>query len=144
MTFRPLIGINCDYRPEAHTTPAFGYHRRQVITRPSRRAGGVPVVVPPQADEAAVARIVDVVDGFVMIGGADLDPRNDGFMRPRHDPTPRTGSGEASDRLLMAEIAERRCPVLAIGTGMQLLNVDQGGNLVPAPPRRLAQSGSAL
>ena len=36
---------------------------------------------------------------------------------------------ESSDRMLMTEIAERRLPVLGIGTGMQLLNVQQGGNL---------------
>lgn len=36
---------------------------------------------------------------------------------------------EACDRLLMADIAERRMPVLGIGTGMQLINVQQGGNL---------------
>ena len=36
---------------------------------------------------------------------------------------------EKSDRMLMCEIAERRMPLLGIGTGMQLLNVQQGGNL---------------
>ncbi len=127
MTFRPLIGINCDYRPAAHTTPAFGYIAAGYYNSITR-AGGIPIVVPPQADEAAVARIVDAVDGFVMIGGADLDPRNDGFML--HSATrPLAPERESSDRMLMSEIAERRCPLLAIGTGMQLLNVDQGGNL---------------
>jgi putative glutamine amidotransferase len=31
--------------------------------------------------------------------------------------------------MLMEEIAERRMPVFGIGTGMQLINVQQGGNL---------------
>jgi putative glutamine amidotransferase len=36
---------------------------------------------------------------------------------------------ERFDRMLAAEIVERRMPVLGIGTGMQLLNVAGGGNL---------------
>jgi putative glutamine amidotransferase len=36
---------------------------------------------------------------------------------------------ERSDRLLMRLIAERRLPVFGIGVGLQLLNVQQGGNL---------------
>lgn len=127
MTCKPLIGLNADFRAAARTTPAFAYiaegYYRSIIN-----AGGVPVLVPPQVDEESVCRVLDAVEGFLFIGGADLDPRNDGFMlhpsvRPLHP------GRENSDRMLMAEIAERRMPVFGIGTGMQLINVQQGGNL---------------
>jgi putative glutamine amidotransferase len=36
---------------------------------------------------------------------------------------------EDFDRLLMGQIADRRMPVFAIGAGLQLLNVTQGGSL---------------
>ena len=138
MTFRPLIGINCDYRPAAHTTPAFGYiaagYYESIIN-----AGGVPVVVPPLRDAESVARVIESVDGFVLIGGGDLDPRNDGFML-HPSVRPMAPQREASDRMLMSEIAERRCPLLAIGSGMQLLNIDQGGNLFLHIPEDLPEA----
>jgi putative glutamine amidotransferase len=63
-----------------------------------------------------------------MIGGADLDPRYDGFMihpslrilDPRR---------EQFDRKIMKRIGERRMPVFGIGVGLQLLNVTMGGTL---------------
>jgi putative glutamine amidotransferase len=127
MSNKPLIGMNADYRAAARSMPAYSYvaagYFQSIIS-----AGGIPVVLPPMDDPAAISQVLDQLNGFVMIGGADLDPRNDGFMlhpsvRPL-DPV-----REACDRLLMADIAERRMPILGIGTGMQLINVQQGGNL---------------
>ena len=127
MSNQPIIGINADYRAAARKTPAYSYiaagYFQSIIA-----AGGIPLIMPPLKDSESIAKVVDQVEGFVLIGGGDLDPRNDGFMlhpsvRPL-DPV-----RESSDRMLMTEIAERRLPVLGIGTGMQLLNVHQGGNL---------------
>ncbi|EMI54550.1 gamma-glutamyl-gamma-aminobutyrate hydrolase family protein [Rhodopirellula sallentina] len=127
MPRKPLIGINADFRAAARTTPAFAYiaegYYRSIIN-----AGGVPVLVPPQVDEESAHTVLDAVEGFMFIGGADLDPRNDGFML-HPSVRPLDAGREKSDRMLMAEIAERRMPVFGIGTGMQLLNVQQGGNL---------------
>lgn len=127
MTCKPLIGINADFRAPARSVPAFaylaaGYYQSIAST------GAVPVVVPPLADPDSVSVLLDSVHGMVMIGGGDLDPRNDGFMM-HPSVRPMDPLRESSDRMLMAEIAERRMPVLGIGTGMQLLNVQQGGNL---------------
>lgn len=127
MTCKPLIAFNSDFRAAARSTPAFAYIAAGYF-QSIMKAGGVPVIVPPQADMDAVRRVLDAVDGFVFIGGGDLDPRNDGFML-HPSVRPMDASREMSDRMLMAEVAERRMPVLAIGAGMQLLNVQQGGNL---------------
>lgn len=123
----PIIGINCDFKAADRSKPGFAY-LAQGYFQSIVAAGGTPIVIPPLDNPEAIARVLDHVDGFMMIGGADLDPRNDGFMlhasvRPM-DPV-----RETSDRLLVAEIAERRIPLLAIGAGMQLMNVQQGGNL---------------
>lgn len=127
MTCKPLIGLNADYRSAARSMPAYSYiaagYFQSVIA-----AGGIPVVVPPLEDLESVQAILDQVDGFIMIGGADLDPRNDGFML-HPSVRPLAPVRETSDRMLMSEVAERRMPVMGIGTGMQLLNVQQGGNL---------------
>lgn len=127
MSNKPLIGMNADFRAANRNMPAYGYiaagYFQSIIA-----AGGVPVIVPPLADAESIDALMDSVQGFVMIGGADLDPRNDGFML-HPSVRPLDPSRELSDRMLMAEIAERRMPVLGIGTGMQLMNVQQGGNL---------------
>ncbi len=127
MVCKPLIGINADFRSAKKDTPAFsvigaGYY--DSLTK----AGAVPVIIPPLTDEDDLARVLDVLDGVVLVGGADLDPRFEGFMvHPSIRLLDRRR--EEFDRLMMRMIAERRTPVFGIGCGMQLLNISQGGNL---------------
>ncbi len=127
MQTKPMIGINADFRSANGNQPAFsvvtaGYYDSIL------RAGGVPVIVPPMTEEDDINCVLDRLDGFVLIGGADLDPRRDGFML---HPSVRQMDlrRETFDRKLMGFIAERQMPVFGIGVGMQLLNVTMGGNL---------------
>ena len=127
MQAKPLIGINADFRTAQGNQPSFsvvtaGYYDSIL------RAGGVPVIIPPMEEEDDINAVLDSLDGFVFIGGADLDPRRDGFMlHPAVRPMDRRR--EAFDRKLMQLIADRRMPVFGIGVGMQLINVTMGGNL---------------
>jgi len=127
MQAKPLIGINADFRTAQGNQLSFsvvtaGYYDSIL------RAGGVPVIIPPMEEEDDINAVLDSLDGFVFIGGADLDPRRDGFMlHPTVRPMDRRR--EAFDRKLMQLIADRRMPVFGIGVGMQLINVTMGGNL---------------
>lgn len=127
MPCKPMIGLNADYRSASQETPAYSYVAAGYADCISA-AGGIPVVVPPIEDEQDIGCVLENLQGFVMIGGQDLDPRRDGFML---HPTVRTldPRRETFDRLLAREICERRLPVFGIGVGMQLLNVSTGGNL---------------
>jgi len=138
MNAKPLIGVNADYRAARKDVPAFayvaaGYYEALV------KAGAVPVIIPPLGSAGDLDRILDLLNGVVMIGGADLDPRHDGFMlhpslrllEPRR---------EEFDRRLIGLIARRRMPVFGIGAGMQLLNVSQGGNLFLHVPEDLPKA----
>ncbi|MFM8283168.1 MAG: gamma-glutamyl-gamma-aminobutyrate hydrolase family protein [Planctomycetaceae bacterium] len=127
MAAKPLIGINADYRPsrKEHAALSFvaaGYYDGIA------NSGGIPVILPPLADEDDVVRILDMLDGVVLVGGADIDPRRDGFM-----PHPATRSMDSRredfDRILVRHVCQRHMPVLAVGSGMQLLNVVEGGTL---------------
>jgi putative glutamine amidotransferase len=127
MRKKPLIGLNADYRAAKKDSPAFsfvaaGYYDSILAV------GGIPVILPPVNEADDVNRVLDQLDGVVLVGGADLDPRNDGFML---HPSLRCMDArrEEADRLLMKLIAKRRIPVFGIGSGMQLINVSQGGNL---------------
>lgn len=144
MGCKPLVGLNADYRAATKDCPAFSYLHAGYVDS-MIKAGAVPIVIPPLVDKADIARVLDLIDALVLVGGADLDPRRDGFMlHPRVRMLDRRR--EDFDRRLIRMAADRRMPVLGIGTGMQLLNVSQGGNLflhVPEDvPRALPHSDS--
>ncbi len=127
MLDKPLIGINADYREAKGNQPSFslitsGYYES------IQNAGGIPIIIPPLASDDDIRALLERLDGVVLIGGADLDPRRDGFML---HPSVRLldPKREEFDRRLMHLVAEMKVPVLGIGVGMQLINVTLGGNL---------------
>lgn len=127
MQSKPVIGLNADYRSRRKDSPAFSYIRAGYYDAISK-ADAVPMIIPPIGNDDDLGRLLDLVDGMILIGGADLDCRRDGFML---HPSMRLMDGrrEEFDRRLVRLIAERKLPVYGIGAGMQLLNVSQGGNL---------------
>jgi putative glutamine amidotransferase len=124
---RPLIGINVDYVPtskhtQAHARVHAGYFD-SIVT-----AGGLPVLMPPFGKEQEINAFLDNVSGFVLTGGLDMDPRRSG-QPTHHSVQPMAERREESDRALVRALIRREIPVLAIGLGMQQLNVAMGGNL---------------
>jgi len=142
MQKKPLIGVNADFRSAQKNVPALsvlfaGYYDAIL------KQGGLPVVLPALEDDKDLDRnldqYLDMLDGFVLVGGGDLDPRRDGYML-HPSVRPMEERREIFDRCLMDKIAERRMPVLGIGTGMQLLNVSQGGTLFLHIPEDLPKA----
>jgi putative glutamine amidotransferase len=138
MVAKPLIGLNADYRSSRKDAPAFsylaaGYYNCLI------KAKAIPIIIPPLVEENDINRVLEHLDGVVFCGGADLDPRQDGFMV---HPSMRLldSRREKFDRTLMQLIAERRMPIMGIGCGMQLLNVSQGGNLFLHIPEDLPRA----
>ncbi len=128
MTSKPFIGINADFANGNGDKPSFTYLATGYYDAVSK-VGGIPVILPPLADDTDLEELLDRLDGVVLVGGADLDPRRDGWML---HPTIRllAQRREIFDRRLMRIISERRMPVFGIGAGMQLLNITMGGNLL--------------
>jgi putative glutamine amidotransferase len=127
MHCKPLIGINTEFKSAHKGAPAYsiltaGYFDKIIA------AGGIPVAVPPMESEDDLRAVLGKLDGFMLVGGGDLDPRNDGFML-HPSVRPLDARREEFDRLLARIIVEMRLPVFGIGVGMQLLNVTLGGNL---------------
>ncbi|NEC28101.1 gamma-glutamyl-gamma-aminobutyrate hydrolase family protein [Streptomyces sp. SID8111] len=126
----PLIGISTYAEPgvrwgawqlDAALLPA-GYPRLV------QRAGGLAVMLPPDAPERAAATVARV-DGLVVAGGPDVEPVHYGA-----EPDPRTGpparARDAWELALIRAALDLRIPLLGICRGMQLLNVALGGTLV--------------
>lgn len=124
---RPVIGINMDLVPARKNTESYlrlttGYCDAIL------NAGGLPVVMPPLDKESEINAFLDHVDGFMLTGGNDMDPRRQG--RGHHAAVrPMAERRETNDRVLVRCIIERSLPVLGIGLGMQQLNVALGGTL---------------
>ena len=124
----PLIGLST-YREQAR----WGVWDQPADLLPTQyadavsRAGGVPVLLPPQ-DPGAAADAVGRLDGLVVTGGADVDPSRYGA-----EPHPRTAAWR-TDRdaweLALLEAADSRdLPILGVCRGMQLMAVHRGGTL---------------
>ena len=138
MKNRPLIGINSDYRASAkgrvpQTSLHSGYYDCLLA------AGAVPVVIPPLTKEVDLTPILDRLDGVLLTGGDDLDPKKMG-LAPHPSVTVMNDRRESSDRMLIKLVQQRKMPVLGVGLGMQQLNVVNGGGLYIHLPEDMPRS----
>ena len=124
---RPFIGINADFTAAgknsmAHARVPAGYFDAIVAT------GGIPLIMPPIAKVCDLDAFLDRLDGFLLTGGLDMDPRRS--LQPTHSSIqPMAERREENDKLLIRRLLQRRMTLLAIGLGMQQLNVACGGSL---------------
>jgi putative glutamine amidotransferase len=99
-------------------------------------AGGLALLLPP--DLALVKRpaeALDLLDGLLLAGGADIDPAS--YSAARHPETVDTvPERDAFEIALTRAAIERELPVLGICRGMQLINVACGGTLLQHLPER--------
>jgi putative glutamine amidotransferase len=104
-------------------------------------AGAIAVMLPPDPAVAADPdQTLDLLDGVLLAGGADIDPDTYG-ERTRHART--IGTVPARDAFEIAFVLralERDLPVLGICRGMQLLNVARGGSVIQHLPERFGHT----
>jgi putative glutamine amidotransferase len=94
-----------------------------------QRAGGVALLLPP--DPAATAdpdRLLDLVDGLLLAGGADMDPATYG-AEPHAQTAGTVPERDAFELALAGRAMERDLPFLGVCRGMQVMNVARGGTL---------------
>ena len=124
---RPFIGVNADFVAAGkQTSPHVRLHAGYLDALVT--AGGLPVVVPPLGKAVEVDAFLDRLDGFVLSGGLDMDPRRHGTPT-HHAVQPMAERRDDSDRLLLKLVLDRQMPVLGIGLGMHQLNMATGGSL---------------
>ena len=114
MATKPLIGFNADYRGSKEGSrregSAVSFLQAGYYTA-ILKSGGIPVIIPPMENEDDLSRVLETLNGFVLVGGGDLDPRRDGFQM-HTSVRPMDTRREDFDRMLMGQISERRLPVL--------------------------------
>lgn len=129
---RPTIGITIDYNA-AQTC----YESPYTYARAVELAGGLPVLLPYRTDLSLIGQYLDLVNGVLLSGGNDLNPKSWG--EEYHPKTvPVDPLREKFEMALIAEIERRRTPVLGVCLGSQVMNVYRGGSLhqfLPDLPR---------
>ncbi len=128
MSAKPVIGINGEFRDAGKESPALSWVAAGNYDSVAS-AGGLPVLIPPLADDEDLKQYLGMLDGLVLTGShLDLDPVRLGF-EPHPQTRPMALRREDFDRRLVKAAVEARMPILAIGVGMQTLNVVCGGTL---------------
>lgn len=139
MKGKPVIGINGDFRPERKEAVALSWYNSGYYDSVTA-AGGLPVLMPPFAGDDDIRQFLEMLDGLVLAGcNLDLDPVRLGLDKhPATRPMPRRR--EDFDRRLCQAAIEMRLPILAIGVGMQELNVICGGTLLQHIPEDVTRA----
>ena len=132
---RPRIGI-CTALEQARWTvwhePAYLLNRAYVDA--IQAAGGLALMLPPDPQAGQVPdEWLDVLDGLILAGGADIDPA--AYGEQPHAATHGTWPARDEFEVALARRAlERDIPLLGICRGMQLMNVARGGTLIQHLP----------
>ena len=128
----PLIGITTYGRD-----PAKGFSLPAEYADAVRRAGGIPVLVPP--GEPHLAELLSRLDGLILTGGGDLDP--DLYRGSKHETIYNVDAErDATEIALTKQAVNSGVPTLGICRGAQVINVALGGTLIEHLPDVVGES----
>lgn len=120
---RSIIGITANYNDERLATLAEGYYRSVLA------AGGSPVIIPPYGDREALVEVLSTLDGLLLSGGADIDPRYMG-EEPDYALLHTINPTRDEQELMLALLAvDNGLPILGICRGIQTLAAALGGSV---------------
>ncbi len=130
---RPVIGITAYLEAARWGT----WVREAVLSPPAysravEKAGGAPLVLPPLG-VAGIDDYLSRLDGLILAGGVGVDPSAYGAERDDRVDEPQPHRDFFELAITRAAI-QAGLPILAISRGMHVLNVAQGGTLIPWLP----------
>ena len=125
---RPLIGVTGHGAETGTEVKTANVACKESYLHAVRLVGGIPVVLPPTDDPAAIAEVLERLDGILLTGGRDVDPCHYGET-PVNETVHVEPYRDAFELPLVRQAVERDLPTLAICRGAQVLNVALGGSL---------------
>ena len=120
---KPIIGL----------TPSVDEEHNRCLVQPGylesiQRSGGLPLMLPLTDREEDIARFVEICDGFLFVGGPDIEP-----WRYGQELLPECGAQniqrDAMEWKLMEAALAADKPILGVCRGIQVLNTVLGGTL---------------
>ena len=127
-----VVGVTLDSEEPGGYSRLPWYALRQNYCEAVARAGGLPILLPHEPEQAAA--YLDRIDALVVTGGAfDVDPTLFGATT-RHSTVKLKTRRTAFELEITRGALARDMPVLGICGGQQLLNVVLGGTLIQHIP----------
>ncbi len=124
---KPIIAINCDIKRNEEVCADY-LSTYTAYPDSVEKAGGIPLLIPPLADDSDLDKVLAAVDGLVLTGGDDINP--DMFGQAMHEKStlmfPRR---QDFDFRLLTMALEMKIPILAVCGGLQQINIALGGSL---------------
>ena len=119
----PVIGIT-----SAHMEEEISTYPRHYYVQAIHQCGGTPLLLPVLTEGGASKRYLELVDGLLLSGGGDVEPRYFGQepLRGTGKVYPERDSFEIE---LVRAALQQDVPVLAICRGIQVLNIALGGDI---------------
>ena len=120
---KPIIGL----------TPSVDEEHNRCLVQPGylesiQRSGGLPLMLPLTDLDEDIARFVEICDGFLFVGGPDIEP-----WRYGQELLPECGAQniqrDAMEWKLMEAALAADKPILGVCRGIQVLNTVLGGTL---------------
>ncbi|TSI15052.1 gamma-glutamyl-gamma-aminobutyrate hydrolase family protein [Brevibacterium aurantiacum] len=122
---RPLIAVPAMSSGQVQGLRHSGSVVADAVLRSIAAAGGEPVIVPPVIDSGLYSR----VDGVVLPGGSDIDPKRYGQEPDESYAGTDLPSQDDADAAAISAAENLGIPALFICRGLQLWNVERGGTL---------------
>lgn len=123
---RPIVGLSHSYFIEEGKYMRFSVPREYIDA--ILRAGGTPIVLTMSEDEEIIMQQMSLVDGFLLIGGCDVNP-----VYYHEDPHPLLQTTylarDQYEHLLLKARDRYHKPTLGVCRGIQMINAYYGGTL---------------
>ncbi len=119
----PVIGVTT-----AHLEEEINTYPRHYYVQAIYKSGATPILIPVIPDQDAVDHYMQIVDGLILSGGTDVDPKYFG-----QEPIRGTGrvypERDSLEIALARKALKLKLPVLGICRGIQVLNIAFGGDI---------------
>ena len=134
---KPLIGITCnlDYRDDIGVVTHLGCKGEEWQSLSDgyissvEKAGGIPIMIPICDRVETVKEMAERLDGFLISGGNDIDPRRYGARAKAYCGQVVVKRDNQDISFVKYLLEKTQKPILGICRGIQVLNVASGGTL---------------
>jgi putative glutamine amidotransferase len=125
------MGITCSFEADEDHPARMRSYLNAAYSDAIFAAGGIPqpIPLPPEPDPELIREILEIYDGLLFTGGADLNPRRYGqAVGPNTHVLHERRDRFDIELFRHADRADK--PILSICLGCQIANVARGGELV--------------